>query len=65
MTKDWERTPKGKARARGLGLPLPGTPGMFGPEFAIYSVGADFKDDGGETNEAFSTPDLRLEGAGQ
>ncbi|MFO1091116.1 MAG: P1 family peptidase [Hyphomicrobiales bacterium] len=29
MTNDWKRTPKGKVRARGLGLPLPGTPGSF------------------------------------
>lgn len=29
--------------------------------YKLYSVGADFRDDGGETDEAFTTPDLSLE----
>ncbi|MBI3721527.1 MAG: hypothetical protein HY248_03155, partial [Fimbriimonas ginsengisoli] len=32
-----------------------------GPDFVLYSVGADFKDDGGETDESFTAPDLALE----
>ncbi|MCW5943553.1 MAG: hypothetical protein KIS66_15080 [Fimbriimonadaceae bacterium] len=32
-----------------------------GTEYRLYSVGANFEDDGGETNEDFDTPDLVLE----
>ncbi len=32
-------------------------------EFYLYSVGQDFKDDGGQTDETFTTPDLMLEKA--
>jgi hypothetical protein len=32
-----------------------------GTDFTIYSVGSDLKDDGGQTNEGFATPDLTLE----
>jgi len=35
MSQHWEQTPAGKRRARGLGLPLPGTPG---PGNAITDV---------------------------
>lgn len=30
-------------------------------QYRLYSVGADFRDDGGETNETFSSPDLKIE----
>jgi hypothetical protein len=30
-------------------------------EFSVYSVGADLKDDGGETDTSFTKPDLELE----
>lgn len=29
--------------------------------YSLYSVGPDFEDDGGDTDESFTTPDLRLE----
>jgi hypothetical protein len=32
-----------------------------GLDFNVYSVGANFQDDGGETDESFSQPDLTLE----
>lgn len=32
-----------------------------GPEFDLYSIGANRKDDGGDTDTAFSAPDLTLE----
>jgi hypothetical protein len=32
-----------------------------GPEFKVYSVGADLRDDGGQTDEAGEQPDLGLE----
>jgi hypothetical protein len=32
-----------------------------GRDFQVYSVGNDFKDDGGATNEFFDAPDLTLE----
>ena len=37
----WQKTPSGKSRARGLGLPLPGTPGPFNAitDVAGVSVG--------------------------
>lgn len=45
--------------------PYSGEPFVYRTEgrvFRIYSVGSDFKDDGGETDEARSMPDLKLEG---
>jgi hypothetical protein len=33
-----------------------------GAQFEIYSVGKNLRDDAGDTDETFSTPDLRLEG---
>lgn len=35
--------------------------GADGTDFHVYSVGADFRDDGGETDETFTQPDLKLE----
>jgi len=35
--------------------------GADGKDYHVYSVGSDFRDDGGETDETFSQPDLRLE----
>jgi hypothetical protein len=33
-----------------------------GKDYRVYSVGADFRDDGGETDwDTYSTPDLKLE----
>jgi hypothetical protein len=32
-----------------------------GPDFDVYSVGPDLRDDGGETDESFTTPDVRAE----
>lgn len=32
-----------------------------GPDFVVYSVGADLRDDGGQTDETAREPDLRLE----
>ncbi|MCX7800380.1 MAG: hypothetical protein N2109_08580 [Fimbriimonadales bacterium] len=32
-----------------------------GPDFVVYSVGADLRDDGGQTDETSREPDLRLE----
>jgi hypothetical protein len=32
-----------------------------GADYRIYSVGADYRDDGGETDETYSFPDLMLE----
>lgn len=32
-----------------------------GADYRLYSVGEDLKDDGGETNDTFSSPDLKLE----
>lgn len=46
--------------------PYSGLPFVYradGPEFYLYSVGQDFKDDGGQTDETFTTPDLMLEKA--
>lgn len=34
-----------------------------GGVYSLYSVGPDFEDDGGDTDESFTTPDLRLERA--
>lgn len=33
-----------------------------GHDFRVYSVGADGRDDGGDTDDAFNAPDLTLEG---
>lgn len=47
--------------------PYSGLPFVYradGPDFYLYSVGADFKDDGGETDETYTTPDMLLERAG-
>ena len=44
--------------------PYTGEPFVYrsdGGVFRIYSVGADYRDDGGDTDEAFSQPDLKLE----
>ncbi len=44
--------------------PYSGLPFVYrsdGSDYHLYSVGADFKDDGGQTDETFSTPDLMLE----
>jgi hypothetical protein len=35
--------------------------GADGADYHVYSVGADFRDDGGESDETFTIPDLRLE----
>ncbi|MBI5707177.1 MAG: hypothetical protein HZC36_09345 [Armatimonadetes bacterium] len=32
-----------------------------GADYRLYSVGEDLKDDGGETNDTYSSPDLRVE----
>jgi hypothetical protein len=32
-----------------------------GTDCSVYSVGANLRDDGGETDESFTTPDLKLE----
>lgn len=32
-----------------------------GADYRLYSVGEDLKDDGGETNERFESPDMKLE----
>jgi hypothetical protein len=32
-----------------------------GADYRLYSVGADIKDDGGETDETYTAPDLMLE----
>ncbi len=44
--------------------PCSGAPLVFradGSEFRLYSVGADFRDDGGDSDEASNAPDLLLE----
>lgn len=44
--------------------PYSGKTLMYRPDgayFLLYSIGADFKDDGGETNQDGTAPDLRLE----
>ncbi len=44
--------------------PLTGRPFVYrsrGGVFAIYSVGEDLKDDGGQSDETYGAPDLRLE----
>ena len=44
--------------------PYSGRPFVYrasGPDFALYSVGADFRDNGGETDESFTAPDVTLE----
>lgn len=44
--------------------PYSGKELMYRPDgafFLLYSIGADFKDDGGETNQEGKSPDLRLE----
>lgn len=44
--------------------PYSGAPFVYraeGQEYALYSVGADLIDNGGQTDETFSHPDLRLE----
>jgi hypothetical protein len=33
-------------------------------EFTVYSIGPNLKDDGGESDESFTRPDLMLELAG-
>jgi hypothetical protein len=35
--------------------------GSDGADYHVYSVGEDFRDDGGETDETFTQPDLKLE----
>ncbi len=35
--------------------------GADGTDFHVYSVGADYRDDGGETDETYTQPDLKLE----
>ena len=35
--------------------------GADGADYHVYSVGADFRDDGGDTDETYTQPDLRLE----
>jgi hypothetical protein len=35
--------------------------GSDGADYHVYSVGADFRDDGCETDETFTQPDLKLE----
>jgi hypothetical protein len=35
--------------------------GADGTDYHVYSVGADFRDDGGETDETYTQPDLKLE----
>lgn len=44
--------------------PYSGKPFIFrtdGPEFVIYSIGPNGKDDGGDTDSTFTNPDLTLE----
>jgi hypothetical protein len=44
--------------------PYSGDPFIYhggGTDFDLYSVGSDFLDNGGETDESFTTPDLKLE----
>jgi hypothetical protein len=44
--------------------PFPGAPLRFvsdGVEFRVYSVGANLRDDGGDTDDAWLAPDLTLE----
>lgn len=44
--------------------PYTGDPFVYradGDEFRVYSVGSDFRDDGGDTDESFTSPDLKLE----
>lgn len=44
--------------------PYSGKPFIYkaaGAEYALYSVGPDLRDDGGETDDSFTTPDLTLE----
>lgn len=44
--------------------PYSGLPFVYradGSDYYLYSVGADFKDDGGQTDETYTTPDLTLE----
>lgn len=44
--------------------PYSGRSFLYRPEgarFLLYSVGADLRDDGGETDETFRTPDIRVE----
>jgi hypothetical protein len=44
--------------------PFTGLPFLYrsdGPDYKLYSVGSDFKDDGGATDETFSLPDMQLE----
>jgi len=44
--------------------PYSGAPFLYhadAAEFKLYSVGANCRDDGGDTDETFTTPDLRLE----
>lgn len=47
--------------------PFSGQPFLYRPEgsrFLAYSVGVDLRDDGGETDEAFWAPDVRVESDG-
>ena len=47
--------------------PYSGKQFLYRPEgsrFLLYSVGADLRDDGGETDETHRTPDVRVEGEG-
>lgn len=47
--------------------PYSGAPFLYRPEgarFLLYSVGPDLRDDGGETDESFRTPDIRVEAEG-
>jgi hypothetical protein len=44
--------------------PFSGQPFMYrhdGVRFVVYSIGANHRDDGGESNDTFDAPDLRLE----
>lgn len=47
--------------------PYTGQPFAYDPQgvdFTLYSVGADYEDNGGETDDTFTTPDLKLERPG-
>jgi hypothetical protein len=47
--------------------PYSGDPFLYrqdGAQYEIYSVGANLRDDAGDTDETFTTPDLKLEAGG-
>src|SRR2546423_1200521 len=57
--KDLSRLPQELTTDPYSGAPFPYA--ADGADYHLYSVGADLKDDGGDTDETYSQPDLKLE----